>query len=157
MWRGCGTKPRGEGRQDEFSCHRRSVGMRAWRMSLFHSGKHRQLRAFQRQDWRGFIVPKQTLSLAALFTQLPPSFSLKALQENTEKTPNNNNKNPYKCCNARHSHCLALFPVLPSSPCACVPPWAGSRAGPDLGDIQKLPADLWPPKTGHWHPESYYR
>lgn len=140
-----GTKPCGEGRQDGFSCHRRSVGTRARRMSLFHSGKHRQLRAFQRPDWRGFIVPKQTLSLAALFTQLPPSSSLKALQENTEKTKNNN-KNPNKCCNTRHSHCLALFPVLPSSPCACIPPWAGSRAGPDPGDIQKLPADCCDPR-----------
>lgn len=115
-------------------------------MSLFHSGKLRQLWAFQRPDWRGFIVPKQTLSLAALFTQLPPSSSLKALQENTEKNQNNNNKNPNKCCNTRHSHCLALFPVLPSTPCASVPPWAGSRAGPDLGDIQKLPADCCDPR-----------
>lgn len=120
MWRGCGTKSCEKGIQDGFSYNCKSTQMRAWRTPSLKSGKLRQLPVVWRSDWRGSIVPKQPLSLAAYFLSASIVFLSQGFSGKHRKNPSDKNKNtPNKCCDARHSHWSALqsflLPLVPPS------------------------------------------
>lgn len=94
MWRGCGTKSCGKGIQDGFSCNCKSTWMRAWRTPSFESGKLRQLPVVWGPDWRGSIVPKQPLSLAAYFLSVSIVFLSQGFSGKHRKSPQTRTKIP---------------------------------------------------------------
>lgn len=128
-------------------------------MSLLHSRKLWQLQIV----WRGSIVPEQPLSLAAHFHSAFITFLSQWFAGKHRKNPNPNNKNPQIKAMTSGTATARLY--LQSFH---LPPKAVSHLGlaPELIQTLGIPKcflqtavipDPYPSKTGHWHPESYYR
>lgn len=117
--------------------------MRTWKMSSFHSGKFRQLQIFWRPDWRGFIVYKQPVSLAAHFHSASIAFLSQGFAEKHRKKDTNTKQ--------QHQAQSLLFPPAAVSHLGLAPELAQTLGIPKSSLQIAVTPDPWPPKIGHWH------